>query len=282
MTSKLVSIVIPVYNEEEYLRDCLESIKKQELQPLEVLVIDNNSTDKSVQIAKEYSFVKVFHEKKQGVVYARNCGFNKAQGKIIGRIDADTRIDPKWVLVLEKIFKNNKIGAVSGSVYYYDVLNSDLSYKFDLYFRKDLTKRLGGEAFLLGANMAITSELWNEIKSKTCNMKGVHEDLDLAIHANDSSKKVVFAEELRAGISLRRYVVGFRSFIKYIQATPETYRQHQKKCSSKFYPVLSVLVLSYWLILFSHLIYDEDTDTISLKGILKPRTKRVDPSSFME
>src|ERR1035437_9021599 len=91
-----LAIVIPVYNEEFYLKACLNSIAKQTVAPDEVIVVDNNSTDKSVQIAKSYKFVKLLHEKRQHQVFAQATGFNAIKSDIIGRIDADSILPPDW------------------------------------------------------------------------------------------------------------------------------------------------------------------------------------------
>src|SRR5688572_27451257 len=85
-----VSIVIPAYNEEGQLALCLEAIARQTVKPVEVIVVDNNSTDGTVEVAGRYPFVTVLHEWRQGVVHARDCGFDAAKGDIIGRIDAET------------------------------------------------------------------------------------------------------------------------------------------------------------------------------------------------
>src|SRR3990167_3424187 len=92
-----LSIVIPAYNEEDHLKACLDSISKQTIKPLQVIVVDNNSTDKTAEIAKSYNFVTLIKEEKQGIAYARNRGFDAVTADIIGRIDADTMLFPKWV-----------------------------------------------------------------------------------------------------------------------------------------------------------------------------------------
>lgn len=285
MKSKLVSIVIPVYNEEEHLSGCLESIKKQTLKPFEVIVIDNNSTDKTASIAMKYSFVKLIHEKKQGVVFARDAGFNQAKGKIIGRIDADTIVDPDWVDNLEKTFKEDKVDAVTGSVYYYDVAYQELSFKADLFFRKDLARQMRGrkQAFLYGANMAITNEIWKKIKSKVCHQKGMHEDIDLAIHLADEGAEVFFDQRLKVGVSVRRLENGFFNFYRYLKITPYTYKIHHKRYGYKFYPIIFALMASYHYIMFNHIIYDPESKTNKLRRvwIYQPK-KRVDPTLNMK
>lgn len=279
MKSKLVSIVIPVYNEEEYLDKCLKSIANQTLFPLEVIVIDNNSTDQTSKIAQKYSFVKLISESNQGVVYSRNKGFDIAKGSIVGRIDADTRIDEDWVESLEEIFTNPNISAVTGSVYYYDIFNKYVSHQMDLFFRQDLVRRLKDDCFLLGANMAIRKEAWSKVRDKICVKSNIHEDLDLAIHLNRTSARIIFDKYLRAGISSRRYDSGYRSFVKYMMITPLTYRIHRDKNELKFYSTVGILIASYWIILFSHIICEPNSSRINLRRLFRASTglKRPDP-----
>jgi glycosyltransferase involved in cell wall biosynthesis len=94
-----LSIVIPVYNEQCHLKACLDAIANQTESPDEVIVVDNNSTDRTLAIAESYPFVKILKEKKQGVLAVRTKGFNSARSSIIGRIDADTVLPPGWVIL---------------------------------------------------------------------------------------------------------------------------------------------------------------------------------------
>ena len=80
----LVSIIVPVYNAEEYLEQCLTSIKKQILKDIEVILIDDGSTDSSLAICEKYAkednrFV-VIHQENGGACVARNVGIRKATG----------------------------------------------------------------------------------------------------------------------------------------------------------------------------------------------------------
>ena len=94
-----LSIIIPAYNEERHLPDCLDAIAKQTVAPYEVIVVNNNSTDRTLEIAEEYDFVKVVKQKEQGLIASRNYGFDKASGELIARLDADSIIDRNWVKV---------------------------------------------------------------------------------------------------------------------------------------------------------------------------------------
>ena len=93
MMDSLISIIIPVYNVEEYLRECLESVLVQTYQNLEIILVDDGSTDNSGSICDEYkkkdSRVKVIHKKNGGLSDARNAGLDICSGEYIGFVDSD-------------------------------------------------------------------------------------------------------------------------------------------------------------------------------------------------
>src|SRR6266446_10756886 len=95
--SLTLTIVIPVFNEQDHLAACLRAIGVQTIRPDEVIVVDNNSTDDSAEIAQQFPFVRLVREKQQGVLFAKNKGFKSAKSDIIGRIDADTILPQRWV-----------------------------------------------------------------------------------------------------------------------------------------------------------------------------------------
>ncbi len=94
----LVSIIVPVYQVEKYLRECVESIEKQTLTDREVILVDDGSVDASGAIcdnlAKEYADIRVIHKKNGGLASARNAGLDMAQGSYVGFVDSDDCIAP--------------------------------------------------------------------------------------------------------------------------------------------------------------------------------------------
>lgn len=112
-----ISIVVPSYNEEKYLSNCLKTIahQKSPKDRYEVIVVDNNSTDGTFQIAKEFG-AKVVLEKRQGYVFALKRGMDEAKGDIIAVTDADTKVSSNWLSVIEKVFKDPNIVAITGRV----------------------------------------------------------------------------------------------------------------------------------------------------------------------
>jgi len=116
----LISVVIPAYNEEAYIKNCLESLKKQDLNraEYEVIVVDNASRDNTKKIIKSFPFRYTF-EPEKSVVAARQRGANLAKGKIIVSADADTIYPPHWLTRIKKVFdKNPEIVALAGWIYF--------------------------------------------------------------------------------------------------------------------------------------------------------------------
>jgi glycosyltransferase involved in cell wall biosynthesis len=241
-----VSIVIPAYNEEQYLQDCLEAIAGQSVKPLEVIVVDNNSTDETAEIARQYSFVRLIHEKKQGVVFARDKGFNAVRGDIIGRIDVDTLLPREWVKNVQTIFDGSNLAAASG-VMHYDVALAATVDKIDLFFRRRLARLLGetDTIFLQGANAAIRRSAWMRVRSHLCRRGNMHEDFDLAIHLQELGYDVAFDERMHANISARRTDVGFLQFANYVRMSPHTYAQHQLSSRKHMYTVVAAALILY-------------------------------------
>lgn len=95
--NELISVIVPIYNVEKYLEKCILSIINQKYKNLEILLIDDGSTDNSGSIADKYSKkdkrIKVFHKKNGGLSDARNYGIDRATGKYLAFIDSDDYID---------------------------------------------------------------------------------------------------------------------------------------------------------------------------------------------
>ena len=93
-----VSVILPVYNVEKYLKQCLDTIVGQTLKEIEILCVDDGSTDDSVQILKEYEQkdhrIKVLSQKNAGAGAARNLGLRHASGKYLSFLDSDDFFEP--------------------------------------------------------------------------------------------------------------------------------------------------------------------------------------------
>lgn len=89
----LVSIIVPVYNVEDFLDECIQSLVKQSLKNIEIILVDDGSTDKSLQICKKWQLldkrIRVIHTENYGVSHARNIGLENVNGDYIGFVDPD-------------------------------------------------------------------------------------------------------------------------------------------------------------------------------------------------
>ncbi|WIH96292.1 glycosyltransferase [Empedobacter falsenii] len=110
---KKISIIIPVYNGENNILNCYESINNQTIESLEIIFINDGSTDKSLDIIKEIKLkddrVIIIDQKNQGVSSARNNGIKVATSEYIGFIDVDDIIYPEYYSKLLSNINNNEI-----------------------------------------------------------------------------------------------------------------------------------------------------------------------------
>lgn len=278
-----VSIVVPVYNESAHLAACLDAILQQSVAPYEVIVVDNNSNDDTVAIARRYDFVTILHETRQGVVFARDTGFNYAGGAIIGRIDADTILDANWVETVQSIFAGSNVGAVTGSVTYHDMAYSKLVNSADLMVRTVLARVLGDEVAIQGANMAIRRAVWQDIRSDVCRTGGMHEDFDLAIHTNWGGHKVAFNPALTAAIGYRQAGSSFLNFVKYAFLSPKTYARHGLKSHRYMYPVVALVIVCYVALKLLHRGYDKEAHKFSWSALFGSQAQqRVNPATYVD
>ena len=96
-----VSVIVPVYNVEEYIRECIKSIQVQTYSNLEIIVVNDGTKDKSIEIIKDLiemdSRIRVISQPNQGLSAARNTGIENATGKYVAMIDSDDKIKPNFI-----------------------------------------------------------------------------------------------------------------------------------------------------------------------------------------
>ncbi len=179
-----LSLIIPVYNEERHIKACLEHVATQTIIPDEVIVVDNNCTDNTINIAKSFPFVRIITEKNQGRANARSAGFNKASGDILGRIDADSRIDEDWVKTVLQSFTNDKYLYGLTGLGRTSVVPGVQTIKTKFFTRSYYwwVHANFNTITMWGANMAIQKKAWEEVKNDVIlNDNMIHEDQDLSL-----------------------------------------------------------------------------------------------------
>ena len=99
-----VSVIIPVYNVEKYLKRCVDSVLSQTLEEIEIICVNDGSTDNSIRILEEYgSKIKVISQENQGLSVARNFGLKEAKGEFVAFLDSDDFVDNNFY---EELYSN--------------------------------------------------------------------------------------------------------------------------------------------------------------------------------
>ena len=128
-----VSIGVPVYNVEEYLRACLDSIMNQTFTDFEVIMVDDGSTDNSFNICQEYvardNRFKLFHQENKGIAGARNTCLKYMKGEYINWVDSDDKVEPNYLERLLEVQAETQADLVDG--YNYSFKNG-IRYYYDL------------------------------------------------------------------------------------------------------------------------------------------------------
>lgn len=141
----LISVIIPVYNVEKYLKDCVESVINQSYSNLEIILVDDGSTDDSGKLCDYYSKndhrIKVIHKKNEGLGFARNSGLEISRGKFVTFVDSDDYVAENMISNLYENLMKNKVDECK--LGYKKVNNSKKvifrrTYKFELFLGNDV------------------------------------------------------------------------------------------------------------------------------------------------
>ena len=167
-----LSIVVLVYNLEKYLPRCMESLVNQTLEDIEILCVDDGSTDSAPEIIEEYSRkyphkVKAFHKENGGEYTTRAYGLNVAKGEYVAFVDTDDYLELNWA---EKLYNAAKANDADIAVCAYERINFEtqktISVDMD---RENITKKIAPDDDFIAY---ITTSLWNKIfkleKIKEC------------------------------------------------------------------------------------------------------------------
>jgi glycosyltransferase involved in cell wall biosynthesis len=180
----LVSVVIPVKDDAEHLRACLAALAEQTVEPFEIIVVDNGSTDDSALVAVAGG-ASVVAEATPGIPAAASAGYDSALGDVIARLDADSVPPRDWIQRIAGHFEADPdLGAVTGPGVFPELGGASnalaRTFYMDAYFV------LVGAALanwpVFGSNFAMRSDAWRTVRcSVHRDDPEVHDDMDLSV-----------------------------------------------------------------------------------------------------
>lgn len=167
MNNIKVSMIMPVYNSEKYLRNTLDTILNQSFEEFELIAIDDGSTDKSLNILKEYekkyNKIKVVHQINSGVSEARNRGIQLSKGEYIGFIDADDLLEKDFIKALYNSAKECDADiSMTGYSTFYDNTNMKSNIFTTHKFDNNDKKRIFEEMLNIGLGVNIWTKLYKK------------------------------------------------------------------------------------------------------------------------
>lgn len=186
-----VSVVIPVRDDARELEVCLALLARQTVEPFEVVVVDNGSSDDSADVARRAG-ARVVSESRVGIPAAAAAGYDAARGEIIARLDADSRPGPGWVArAVERLTGSPDLAAVTGTGRFHDLPRLaaplvSLGYLGSFYL---LTHLALARTPLWGSCMAIRRTAWLAVREEVERLDPeVHDDVDLSACLPSSSR----------------------------------------------------------------------------------------------
>ena len=247
-----VSIVIPAFNEDRRIRACVLAALGQTVAALEIIVVDNKSLDDTAkivaQLQAEHPAAPIRYlrqDQVQGLIPTRNAGLDAATGDVLGRIDADSILDPTWVEEVQRAFANPSVAAATGPVSYYDMPLVKLGLRADDKMRRAMLRLFREYSFVFGSNMAVRATAWQQIRGEVCLDVDdeLHEDIDLSVHLHQHGLKVAYVSSMVAGMSARRIDDSPRDYLYYVTRFERTYQRHNVRNAGVRAPMVLFLAI---------------------------------------
>lgn len=203
------SIIIPAYNEANYIKDCVTSILREaKKQPYdyEVIVVNNASTDATKDIASAFPMVKVVDEPKKGLTKARQRGLEEARGELLGYLDADTRLPEGWFEKVTRAYQQyDNLVCYSGPYRYFDAPWHYQKFLHGIWWLSaPISYRLVGY-MVLGGNFVAKKETLLKMGGFNTSIAFYGEDTDIARRLSKFGK-VVFSMDFFVYASSRRFM----------------------------------------------------------------------------
>lgn len=229
MKSK-ISVIIPCFNEEKYIEDCLISLSKQSLLPDEIIVCDNASTDSTVKIVQNYKKflpIKIVSQPIKGIIPTVEKAWRESTGDIIVRTDADARFPVCWLKKLIAHFDDPLLMAAGGNWDSWDGgLSAKIAMKMAFPFADIFFPLCRGFKLLVGPNMAFRKNILLKINGYVYKNSDMPEDQLISYKLTQAKLKYKRFNDCNNYHSSRGWNHGIVSFLHYTYSA----------INPKFYP----------------------------------------------
>ena len=184
-----ISLIVPAYNEEGYLPACLDAIMENVAgKVIEIIVVDNNSTDRTKQVIENYPAVTYVFEPCKGITRARQRGFLAATGDVLAYVDADTLPPQGWIEQIWEQFGTKKdLACLSGPYSFYDLSGLRNKVSRGWFVAARPLYRLTGY-IIVGGNFAIRRDVLEKMGGFDSTIEFYGEDVDIAKRAGKQGK----------------------------------------------------------------------------------------------
>ena len=240
MHEDLVSIIVPVYNVENYLRECIDSIVAQAYRNIEVILIDDGSKDSSGKICDEYADkdnrVKVIHKENGGLSEARNSGLEIASGDWIAFVDSDDYIDSDMYEILLKNLNNTDADLSMCALYdvYNNTPEAQVTNKETWELSSEQAIKMVMEAKILSVtavNKLYRKSLFSDLKFE---VGKIAEDAFIMVKLLDKCKKIVATNEKKYYYVHRENSITTQKFSTKFLNVIEAYEQNSNIILEKY------------------------------------------------
>lgn len=221
-----LSFVIPALNEENYIEKTLRNLRTQTID-VEIVVVDNGSSDNTIEIAKRYADLVLSYTRRKGPVYAIDYGIKHATGDIIATAGADCLYPKKWAERVLKYFENKEVVGVYGPLRFSDSNPLIILISIFLYELFMVLARLFGTDNTSGANFAFRKDAYLKINDFVDNWETIGEDIEIGKRIKKYGKIILLPFNF-SYVSDRRfrkngYLKSERTFLK------EWFKQRKSK-----------------------------------------------------
>jgi glycosyltransferase involved in cell wall biosynthesis len=216
-----VSLYIPCYNSEKFIEECLDSVTGQSYSLDEIIIIDDASADRTVEIASDYPVRIICNKKNEGLAACRNIALKEARNDFVACLDADCVADPQWLRLLMQCFVSDDIAAAGGRLIERYSLTAADKWRSTHMPQHWGTEFMENPPFLYGNNAVFNKRFFAKFGFYNENLRINYEDVDLSNRIYDCGLRLIYnpaavVQHLKRD-SISSVISSYRNWLYYKQ-----------------------------------------------------------------